>query len=370
MSMSNSSHDQNFPITTTPVLIAAGGTGGHVYPALAVARVLQQRNVPVIWMGTQSGLEARVVPEAGIDIEWINVVGLRGKSVLHLMVAPFKIIYSLAQTWRAFGRCNPGVVLGMGGFVAGPSSLVALLRRKPLVIHEQNSIAGLTNRWVSRFASRIFTAFPDVFTTAKQVEQIGNPVRADIEAIKQPNLRTSHTEAMRILVVGGSLGAHSLNVTVPDALALCGVPVSVWQQTGPADLNATEERYRELGIQARVSAYIEDMVAAYTWADLIICRAGAMTVSELAAVGLASVLIPYPFAVDDHQTSNAMWLVNAGAGVILSNQELTPQALAYVVKPLLTDQERRIQMAVNARSLHKPHAAEKVADALLQESRS
>jgi len=349
-----------------PVMIAAGGTGGHVYPALAVARVLRQQDVPVVWLGTAAGLEARVVPADGFAIEWINISGLRGKSILQTAFVPFRLAFSLLQTWRVFNRCKPRAVLGMGGFVAGPGSIVALLRRKPLIIHEQNSVAGLTNRWVGRFASRIYTAFPSVFDNNKTVMEIGNPVRPEIEAIEDPAKRLQRPGPCQVLVVGGSLGARSLNTHVPKALAACGQSLAIWHQTGEADHQNTLDAYQQLGLQARVNPYIEEIVDAYSWADLIICRSGAMTVSELAAAGLCGVLIPYPFHKDNQQVTNAQWLVDADAAILLSNDELNGDSLAAILKPLLADREHLIRMSINARALHKPNAANTVAEALLE----
>lgn len=356
--------DSSTQSMVAPVMIAAGGTGGHVYPALAVAEVLRSRNIPVVWLGTKSGLEARVVPAAGFNIEWVNVAGIRGKNLLQTLMAPIKLLHSLVQAWRVFSRCKPVAVLGMGGFVAGPGAIVALLRRKPLIIHEQNSVAGMTNRWASLFAARVYTAFPDVFKSSVDAIEIGNPVRTEIEAIENPNSRMQRTGPCRLLVVGGSRGAHSLNTTVPQAAARCSAPISVWHQTGEADYQSTNEAYQAAQIDARVSPFIDQIVAAYSWADLIICRAGAMTVSELAAAGLGSILVPYPYAVDDHQRTNATWLVQAKAAVLLSNDELTVEKLSSTLEQLISDRDALLQMATNARGLHKSNAASTVADAL------
>ncbi|MBX2825649.1 MAG: undecaprenyldiphospho-muramoylpentapeptide beta-N-acetylglucosaminyltransferase [Gammaproteobacteria bacterium] len=349
-------------------MIAAGGTGGHVYPALAVAEVLRSRDVPVIWLGTRTGLEARVVPAAGIDIEWVNVSGLRGKNFRDTLVAPLKLVQSLAQAWKIFRRWRPRAVLGMGGFVAGPGGLMALLFRLPLVIHEQNSVAGLTNRLLSRFARRVFTAFPNVFNATIGEEQIGNPVRDDLENLSSPVDRMQHEDNFRLLVVGGSRGARRLNEIVPAALANTDLPLQVRHQTGSAEQSMTQQRYAEYAGAVEVVPYIEDMAEAYGWADIMICRAGAMTVSELTAAGLASILIPYPHAVDDHQRSNALWLVQAGAATMIAEDELDADVLVDKLEALCRDRQTLVGMAARARELHRPGAAERVADALLEEA--
>lgn len=352
----------------SPVLIAAGGTGGHVYPALAVAEVLRERNVPVVWLGTPGGLEARVVPAAGIEIEWVNVAGLRGKNLLETLIAPIKLLRSITQAWRIFRRWKPSAVLGMGGFVAGPGSLMALLCRRPLIIHEQNSVAGFTNRLLCRFASKVFTAFPDVFTPSVGEEQIGNPVRSDFSNLNDPAARLAREGRCRLLVVGGSRGARRLNQVVPAAIATAGVSVQVRHQTGLDEHAQTAERYQDHKLEAEVLPFIDDMVDAYGWADIMICRAGAMTVSELTAAGLASVLVPYPYAVDDHQRTNALWLVQAGAATMILDQDLDASTLAESLRVLCTDKTMLTDMAKKARALHLDGAAERVADALLEAS--
>ena len=291
-----------------PILIAAGGTGGHVYPALAIAEALRERGVPVVWLGTRNGIEARSVPAAGFPIEWVSVVGLRGKSLIPTLLAPLRMARACLQTWQIIRRHKPAGVLGMGGFVAAPGSLLAVIKRLPLFIHEQNSVAGLTNRLFSRFARQIFTAFPDVFLSRDQVQLIGNPVRREIEVLGSPQERMQSRQGnARVLVIGGSLGARVLNQTMPLALSLLrdsddpNIKVEVWHQCGSAEYETTTEHYSHKGItsessdvSARIEPFIDDMAAAYEWADLLICRSGAMTVSELAAAGVASVLVPYP----------------------------------------------------------------------------
>ncbi len=347
-----------------PVLIAAGGTGGHVYPALAVAEELRERGVPVVWLGTRNGVEARVVVAAGFDIEWVNVVGLRGKTLLQTLLAPIRLLGSCAQAWRIFSRRKPFVVLGMGGFVTAPGALLAIVRRLPLVLHEQNSVAGLTNRIFSRFAKTVFTAFPEVMSGLKHRQHIGNPVRRSIE--EAGAMPGSNKSGFNLLVVGGSLGARILNETMPAVCAHMSADCNVWHQCGRNDLESTQQAYDSANCKARVASFIDDMAEAYQWADLVICRAGALTVAELSAAGVASVLVPYPYAVDDHQTGNARWLVDAGAAVLMPQSELQPAHLASLIDEFVGAAERLETMGRSARKLHLQGAAERVADELLE----
>ena len=291
------------------VVIMAGGTGGHVYPGLAVARELIDQGCEVHWLGTRSGLEARVVPEAGIKIHWLEVAGIRGKSWRGLVGAPWMLLKSLLQSGKLLREISPDVVLGMGGFVSGPGGLMAWLMGIPLVLHEQNRVPGTTNRWLSSRASRVLEAFQGSFPSDAGAIVVGNPVRREILKLKFLERVQARGRPVRIFVLGGSLGAKVLNEVVPEALARIEVPLEVWHQTGAALKSQTQELYRSLGQVARVDAFIEEMAEAYAWADLVICRAGAMTVSEIAIAGLPSVLIPFPHAIDDHQTRNAEVLV-------------------------------------------------------------
>ena len=350
-----------------PVLIMAGGTGGHVFPALAVADELRARGVPIVWLGTRNGIEARLVKQAGYQIEWLSITGLRGKSAMTLLLAPFKLIVACAQAFRVLWQRKPGVVLGMGGFASGPGGLVAWLMRRPLVIHEQNAIAGLTNRVLARFADDVLEAFPQTFN--RKTMTVGNPVRREIQQLSDPKQRIgSHTDALRILVIGGSLGAVRLNEVIPEALALLAADAKpdVRHQTGAANLEATREAYRRHAVDARIEAFIEDMAAAYGWADLVICRAGAMTVFELAAAGVGSILVPYPYAVDDHQTANARYLADEGAAIIRQQHELSAAWLSQTVTRLTQQRDALIKMALAARQLAKPQAASLVADRCME----
>lgn len=348
-----------------PVLIMAGGTGGHVFPALAVARELLHAGVPVIWLGTRKGLEARVVPEAGIPMQWVKVSGLRGKGVLRLLMAPFMLAIALWQAFVVMLRIRPGVVLGMGGFVTGPGGVMARLLRRPLLIHEQNSVAGMTNRWLSRIATQVMEAFPGALPGAVHT---GNPVRADIAGLPPPGERLAGRNGrLRVLVLGGSLGAQALNETVPKALARLDESSrpEVMHQTGTRTLAAALDAYKVAGLDAQIEPFIEDMASAYAWADIVICRAGALTVAELAAAGIGSVLVPYPFAVDDHQTGNARFLEDADAAILLPQTELEPTRLAELLAGFVARRERLLEMAQAARRLAKPDAARQVSELCL-----
>ncbi len=356
----------------SPVMIFAGGTGGHVFPALAVAKQIEQQSVPVIWVGTKRGIEARVVPNAGFKIEWIAVNGLRGKSVVTYLLAPFKLaLTSLQVTWLLL-KHRPCAVLGMGGFVAGPGGLIAALLRKPLIIHEQNAIAGLTNRILAPFAKRILTGFPSTFVR-NNVEVLGNPVRSEISQIQRmQNIADPNERPLNILIFGGSLGAQALNETVPIAMAEMlqelpdGQKPYIWHQTGENKKDATRALYASNDVEARIDAFIENMQDAYSWADLVVCRAGAITVAELSIAGIGAVFIPYPYAVDDHQTANATALVNAGAAVMIDEKNLTATKLANVLSDLLSNRTKIKSFAEAASSFAKPHAAKDVAKVCLQ----
>jgi UDP-N-acetylglucosamine--N-acetylmuramyl-(pentapeptide) pyrophosphoryl-undecaprenol N-acetylglucosamine transferase len=350
-----------------PVLIMAGGTGGHVFPALAVADELRSRGVPVVWLGTRNGIEARVVRQAGYQIEWLSIAGLRGKNAATLLLAPFRLIIACAQASRVLWQRKPCAVLGMGGFAAGPGGLMAWIMRRPLIIHEQNAVAGLTNRILSRLASSVLQAFPGTFN--KRSITVGNPVRKEIQQLADPQSRiASHTNALRVLVIGGSLGAVRLNEIVPAAISKMAADArpEILHQTGLANLEATREFYQQQGVEARIEAFIDDMAEVYGWADLVICRAGAMTVFELAAAGVGSILIPYPYAVDDHQTANAQYLVNAGAAIIRQQHELDSEWLSDTITRMARQRDTLVRMAVAARNMAKPNAAGQVADLCMQ----
>jgi len=344
------------------VMILAGGTGGHIYPALAVAERLREQGVPLCWLGSEQGMEAGIVPRHDIPFNAVRVRGLRGRGPLGWLLAPLTVGLATLQAVRVLLRTRPRVVLGMGGFVSGPGGLAAWLCRRPLVIHEQNAVPGLTNRLLGRIATRVLAAYPGSFGPGVGARVTGNPVRGSIAGLEPPNERLRGDGPVRLLVIGGSRGARSLNRGVPAALAtLAGASVEVWHQTGTADLATTEAAYRALPLDARVAPFIEDMTAAYRWADLVVCRAGAITIAELAAAGVAAVLVPFPHAVDDHQTANARYLADAGAAVLLPDSELAAGGLASVLDGLLRERSRLLDMANRARALAKPDAAATVA---------
>jgi UDP-N-acetylglucosamine--N-acetylmuramyl-(pentapeptide) pyrophosphoryl-undecaprenol N-acetylglucosamine transferase len=349
------------------LMVMAGGTGGHVYPALAVADALRARGWEVFWLGTRAGLEARVVPAAGIDMVWVSMGGVRGKGLLKKLLLPLTLLVAFWQSLRTILQRRPDVVLGMGGYTAFPGGMMASLLNKPLVIHEQNSVGGLTNRVLACLADRVLTAFPKVFTHANDkpipcrrvaTEWVGNPVRTDIAIAA----KTERSGPLRLLVVGGSLGATALNERVPQALALLPPEKRprVVHQSGRQHLDALRANYAAAGVDAEVRDYIEDMAAAYQACDFAICRAGAMTVAELACAGVPAVLVPFPFAVDDHQTGNAEFLSEAGAAWLIQQKDLSAERLATLIGGL--DRAMLAVMSDKAKKLAKPEATKRVAD--------
>jgi len=348
-----------------PVLIMAGGTGGHVFPALAVARVLLARGVPVVWLGAPGSMESRLIPAQGIPMEWVRVRGLRGKGVLSWLAAPFTLVQAVLQAAGVLRRLRPRAVLGAGGFVSGPGGIAAWLLRIPLLIHEQNAIAGMTNRWLARVATQVLEGFPGSFGAGSRARCIGNPVRADIVAAAPPAVRFARrTGAANLLVLGGSQGAQRLNGLVPAALAQLAPAArpQVRHQAGSRNLEATQAAYREAGVEAEVLPFIDDMAAAYAWADFAICRAGALTIGELQAVGLGAVLVPFPAAVDDHQTRNAEVMVRLGAALIVQERDLDAARLAALIGELAADRPRQLAMAEAARGAAGHDAATTLAD--------
>ncbi len=349
------------------VLIAAGGTGGHVYPALAVANYLREQNVKITWVGTEKGLEHRVVAAANIPLEVISISGLRGKGLLNLMFVPLKLVLAVAQVIKIFLRVKPDAVLGMGGFVSGPCGIAAFILRKPLYLHEQNAIPGLTNKVLSYLATTVMQAFPDSFKD-KSIITMGNPIRKEISEIAKPEIRMAERkDNIRVLIIGGSLGAQALNEKVPKALSDMTKDLlpNVWHQTGKNKLNATLENYKQVNVDAKVTEFIENMAEAYAWADLVICRAGALTISELANAGVAAILVPYPYAVDDHQTANAKYLTNTGAAIVIQQEQLFPALKNTLTELLQTGRSKLIEMAKAARELSKPNATQIVAEICL-----
>lgn len=349
------------------IMIMAGGTGGHIFPALAVAEYLRGQDWNIVWLGSRAGMEARVIPPKGYTMAWVRFSGVRGKGWLRMLRLPFNLLVAFWQSARAIFLHRPDVVLGMGGYVAFPGGMMASFLNRPLVIHEQNSIAGLTNRVLARLADRILVAFPNAFAPSTAVIWTGNPVRGEITALKGPESRyAARSGRLQLLVIGGSLGARVLNEIVPRALALLGADArpQVTHQSGALHAEALREHYRQAGVSAELIPFIDDMAARYAAADLIICRAGASTVTELAAVGVASVLVPYPHAVDDHQTHNARYLAERGAAVLIPQRELTPEKLARLLGEFT--REKLLAMAQAARAAGKPEATRAVAEICME----
>ncbi len=330
------------------VMIMAGGTGGHVYPALAIADALRQQGHEVVWMGAPDSFESRAVPKQGIPMEFIRVSGLRGKGIGKLLSAPLVLLRALRDALAALRRQQPQLVLGMGGFAAGPGGVAAWLMRRPLLIHEQNAAAGMTNRLLARIATRVLEAFPNTFHHALTV---GNPVRAGFAELPAPTQRLAREGVMRVLVIGGSQGSLALNTLVPKALSLMPETArpQVRHQAGRT-LERAQQSYADAGVSASVEAFIDDMPAAYAWADLVICRSGASTVAELAAAGCAALLVPFPAAVDDHQTRNGEYLVAAGAAQLVQERDLNPELLAALLGTMLSDRAALARMGEAARS--------------------
>ncbi|WHZ19588.1 MAG: UDP-N-acetylglucosamine--N-acetylmuramyl-(pentapeptide) pyrophosphoryl-undecaprenol N-acetylglucosamine transferase [Rhodanobacteraceae bacterium] len=347
-----------------PVLIMAGGTGGHIFPGLAVAAALRARDVPVLWLGAQGGMENRIVPEHRIEMRTLPVAGLRGKGLRQRLAAPWMLARAGLAAWRALRDIQPRSVLSLGGYVAGPGGIAAWLQRRPLLVHEQNRIAGFTNRVLAKRARRVMSGFPDAFPARLHAEWTGNPVRAEIAALPAPAVRfANRSGAPRLLVLGGSLGARTLNMGLPKALSL--IPADrrpeVLHQCGAQHVEATRAAYARADVDAKVEPFIADMAAAYAWADLVICRAGALTLAELAAAGLGAILLPFPYAVDDHQTKNAEGFVAAGAAELVQDRDFDPSRFAGMLERLLRDEDKRLAMANAARTLAKPDAADVIA---------
>ena len=374
------------------ILIMAGGTGGHIYPGLAVADALRAQGWTVVWLGAPNSMEAELVPKHGYPVAWVNFSGVRGKGLLRLLSLPFTLLRALGQSAAAIFRHRPDVVLGMGGYITMPGGLMAAILRRPLVIHEQNSIAGMSNKVLAILARRVLSGFPGVLPRA---EWCGNPVRADIAALPDPQTRyLARSGKLNVLVVGGSLGAQALNEALPKALAMLSEPErpNVLHQTGKKHFETVQKLYAQAGVkvggmtrcaqatgagmpplhllpqtagcasnvsEVDIRPFLDDMANQYAHADVLICRAGALTIAELAAAGVASVLIPLPIAVDDHQTHNARFFSEHGAAVLLPQKELSAEKLAQLLREF--SREKLLAMAQAARSLAKPDATQAVA---------
>jgi UDP-N-acetylglucosamine--N-acetylmuramyl-(pentapeptide) pyrophosphoryl-undecaprenol N-acetylglucosamine transferase len=347
------------------VMMMAAGTGGHVFPALAVAKELQQQGVEVSWLATPAGMENRLLKNHNIPIYQIDIQGVRGNGVVRKLAAPFKILKATLSAMRYMKKLNVEAVAGFGGYVAGPGGLAARVLGIPVIIHEQNAVAGFTNTQLSRVAKTVCQAFPNTFPESTKIKTTGNPVRKEITEILSPSWRYEEREKagepLRILIVGGSLGAQALNERVPEALKQLNVPLNVYHQCGQNHAEATQARYegKPDTLQVEVQPFIEDMAKAYSNADLIICRAGALTVTEIATAGVAAVFVPLPTAVDDHQTANAKFLANSGAAKICPQATLTPDSLKEILAPLMN---RKIlsEMATKARQQAQPDATQQV----------
>ena len=345
------------------IIIMAGGTGGHVFPALAVAQYLATKNWDVSWIGTKRGMESRVVPANGIEIDWLSVEGIRGKGLAKKISSLTQLLKSFWQVFRIFRKRKPDVVLGMGGYVAGPGGLVASFLRIPLVIHEQNRVPGTTNRLLVKKATRVLEAFPGSFLAATGATFTGNPLRTDFLNFPEKKYWTETSgRDFRILVVGGSQGAKILNDVIPE-VAVNLENVEIKHQTGTAALEMVAKKYSEMTIKAQAQEFIEDIASAYQWADMVICRAGAMTVSEVAAAGLPAIFIPLPHAIDDHQTANARYLVDAGAGLLIVQNELSVVSLLKAIEEIKNSIEK---MSKAVLSKAKLDATEVVANVCIE----
>lgn len=345
-------------------LVMAGGTGGHVFPALATAKKLMERNDRVIWLGSKGGMEERVVKDAGIQFYGISVSGVRGKGLLSKFAAPLKIANAVFQAFKVIVKTKPDAVLGMGGFASGPGGLAARLMGKPLLVHEQNAVAGMTNKVLAKMASSVMSAFPNAFDGTRDILLTGNPLRDEIcELYYSAKEDVNKTRPIRVLILGGSLGAARLNEVLPGAVASLQASLrpEIWHQTGKGKAEGIKQRYQDSGIDARVSEFIDDMADAYRWADFVICRAGALTISELCVAGLGAILVPYPHAVDDHQTLNAEYMTTAGAAWLLPQSDLSETTLSEILLPLFSKPERISILSEAAHKLAKADATEKVA---------
>lgn len=348
------------------VLIMAAGTGGHVFPGLACAQAFAQQGYEVHWLGAGRGIECRVVPEAGCALHNISATGLRGKGLVKLVKAPLQLLRAFWQAYRLIKRLQPVCVLGMGGYVTGPGGLAARVCGVPLVIHEQNAVAGTANRSLARWAARICQAFPGTFATQDKLLTTGNPVRTAV--VQAASEKTAVATPARLLVLGGSLGAEALNQLLPQALALLPAALrpEVWHQAGDEHAERTQARYQTAGVTAKVVPFIDEVAQAYAWADLVVCRAGALTVSELAVVGRAAFLVPLPHAIDDHQTKNAEFLAQQQAAVVLPQRTTTAEDLAAQLTEVFMQSHKLIEMAQQAGSLAQPNATQQVVAACLE----
>ncbi|QLB19510.1 undecaprenyldiphospho-muramoylpentapeptide beta-N-acetylglucosaminyltransferase [Mannheimia granulomatis] len=349
---------------TKKLLVMAGGTGGHVFPAIAVARELQKQGWEIRWLGTKDRMEAILVPKHGIEIDFIEISGLRGKGLGALLKAPFAIFKAVMQARKIIQNYKPDAVLGMGGYVSGPGGIAAKLCGVPVILHEQNAVAGLTNVWLAKVARRVLQAFPTAF---KNVQVVGNPVREDLSNLPTPQERFAERGyPINILVMGGSQGARVINQTVPEIAKVLGSDVFISHQVGKGNLDGIAEVYQQTG-NGIASEFIDDMKAAYEWADIVICRSGALTVCEIAAVGLPAIFVPFQHK-DRQQFLNAYYLAEDGAAVIIEQADFNPQSLLKVLEPLIAERQKLLDMAIKARAKATPTAAQRVAEVIIQEA--
>ncbi len=345
------------------IMMMAGGTGGHVMPALAVADKLRDAGIDVVWMGTKQGIEAQLVADAGYELESIRIRGLRGSGLMRKLVMPFMLLYAGLQSLVVILRRRPLGVIGMGGFVSGPGGALAVLLRLPLVIHEQNAIAGMTNRWLSRWSRRVLTGFPETLGFSNKYTWVGNPVRQEIADITEPQVRLAEAgDVLKVLVIGGSQGAEVFNQELPELLGRKSyLQIEVWHQCGQGRIAGIGDRYVKAGISSQVNEFIDDMAQAYAWCDVVICRAGAMTVAEVCAAGCVALFVPYPYAVNDHQVANAQYLVLRGAALMVHQAEFSEGGWLKQLARLNDNRQRLLRIAVAARKLAKPDAAAQAA---------
>ena len=354
---------------TATIMIMAGGTGGHIFPGLAVAKALRERGLQVVWLGSSQGMETRIVPAQGFTIETLDIKGLRGKGIGSLLKAPFKVISAVLAARRMIMQYHPAAVVSFGGYTAGPGGVAAWILGRPLLVHEQNRAPGMTNRLLARIADKVMTGFPDSFKSIPHTT-VGNPVRPEISALPAPEVRfASHEDRLRILVLGGSQGARAINELLPSVFASLSRTndLQIRHQSGEKLFNETESAYRSANVEASIEPFIQDMAEAYGWADVVIGRAGALTVAEICAAGIASILIPLPTAVDDHQARNADFLKQHGGGMWFRQDNELEKNLKLSLADLGADSGKRLAMAKAARACSFPHAADDVADCIIKE---
>ena len=348
------------------VLIIAGGTGGHIFPGLCIAKALEQQHIEIFWLGSEIGLEKELV-NGKYPLYFIPAKRVRGKKLINQLQAPFTLIRAIWKSWRLIRRLQPDVILAMGGFACAPGGIAAKISKKPLVIHEQNSIPGYANRLLSYFANEILVSFPETFKKNRNVKMVGNPVRLDLFSLPPPSCRYKEEDAhFNILILGGSQGASAINHLITSMLNTFPTPqqLRIWHQTGTAQYDQVRESYQKLDVVAKVNSFIDDIASAYGWADLVICRSGALTVAEIAAVGVASILIPFPYAVDDHQWHNGQFLAEKEAAILMREEKISVEVLADLIIELMSNRDRLLRMAEKAKELGKPESVQSVITAL------